>query len=449
MKVFVSHCSDERVLADSLATLIRAMVPECEVCHSSDFPDRGGIGAGERWHSWILRQLETSTITLVVLTHQSARNDWRLWEAGVASGVALSDDNRTVIPCLYGLDEERMPAPLALYQAVKPSTEQGLSALVSAIAHRCPGASSGSDGDRKALDACLAAGKAFTETIAWRVVTRKLTPLFVLLPSLRDDPFYLDLLAGLTSALPADFDLSLRVPGRAYSGAGYADELADIVQTQGRYQGGIIAPTLADGSGARVKSLISQFKIPNAIVDINPFESDPLPAGTAYLGFDNALGGRIAAEALLHEIGSRRPCSILVLASKDQPERHEAFLRALPKDVETMVDFCAFSRDAARELVSRRLRHERRQFHAIFGVSDEMALGALEAANREDLVVVGYDGTNAARTLIDLKASAFRNTIVQDPFTLGEQAMSLLVDMIRGRRQASTVTLPVDCYVRL
>ena len=137
MKIFISHSTQEKVLADALANVIRAAFPSAEVRYSSDFSIGGGIDAGDRWHPWILNQLRTSKVTLVVLSHQSASSPWLLWEAGAASGVALATGEKTtVIPCLYDLAPEKVPAPLSIRQSVKADEREGILQILAAIARR-------------------------------------------------------------------------------------------------------------------------------------------------------------------------------------------------------------------------------------------------------------------------------------------------------------------------
>jgi DNA-binding LacI/PurR family transcriptional regulator len=472
MKIFISHSTIEKALADSLAHVLRDAFPGVEVKYSSDVTTDEGIAPGDRWHGWILDQVRTSSVTLVVLSHQSTKNEWLLWEAGAASGVALATkDATTVIPCLYGVDADELPAPLAVRQSVRADTELGICRILRTIAKRRrrglralirPRATI-ADTPVEAVDLSFLPGdtqltaqeladrvaesRDFIRDNEWHGSRRDVPPVFVLFPSLRDDPFYLDLLAGLTSTQRPDLDLSFHLPLHAYDGALYTEKLESLLNTQASYQGGIIAPTLSDDNRERVKSLIASFEIPTVIVDINPFGPDELPGKAAYLGFDNTQGGQLAAKAMLHELGDRSRCSILVLGADDQPERHQSFLDALPDHVDTRLEKVPFSRSDARSTVERIFRHENAAFDGIFGVSDEIAIGALEATTGHDgIVVVGYDGIPAARTLIDIKSNAFRRTIAQDPFKLGVQAITLLAGMIKDGRAPTVKTMPVSTY---
>jgi ABC-type sugar transport system substrate-binding protein len=133
---------------------------------------------------------------------------------------------------------------------------------------------------------------------------------------------------------------------------------------------------------------------------------------------------------------------VLVLANHDQPKRHEAFLNELGQDFDSKLVYCEFAADSGRKATEHALKHyatASNPFHAVFGVSDEIALGATQALSNgagdtkgNAVIVVGFDGTASVKTLIDLKVSPFHNTVIQDAYQMGEQAMALLRQAVEG-----------------
>ena len=124
-----------------------------------------------------------------------------------------------------------------------------------------------------------------------------------------------------------------------------------------------------------------------------------------------------------------------------------------------MVEFCDFAADSGRKATEHALKHYSTSgpFHAVFGVSDEIALGATEALSNAasgadaKVIVVGFDGLRSVRSLIDLKVSAFRNTVIQDAYQMGEQAMGLLRQVVEGKLPSETKreqTLGVRMYIQ-
>ena len=119
---------------------------------------------------------------------------------------------------------------------------------------------------------------------------------------------------------------------------------------------------------------------------------------------------------------------VLVLGNEDQLERHQGFLDEWGGDIPPLLEFCPFDRAAARELADRTIRRATAEFQGIFGVSDEIALGAVQAVSGRghNTVVIGCDGTSAATLLVDLKNTPLINTVVQDSYTMGEKAIAIL-----------------------
>jgi hypothetical protein len=60
-------------------------------------------------------------VLLAIQTPSSAGRPWIIWECGVASGLT---NQRLLIPVLYGMDAERLPAPLASYTVYSGQSRQ-------------------------------------------------------------------------------------------------------------------------------------------------------------------------------------------------------------------------------------------------------------------------------------------------------------------------------------
>jgi ABC-type sugar transport system substrate-binding protein len=268
---------------------------------------------------------------------------------------------------------------------------------------------------------------------------------FVLFPSLRDDPFYLELLAGVASPASGTRDVTFLVPQQAYSGQQFLDRLDELAAKQRGFKGGLVAATLSGTTPEEIRKRIERFRVPIVLVDVNPYDGIQLPPNVYFVGVDNADGGRQAAVYIRQCLTGVDKPRVLVLAHSDQPKRHEAFLKELANDVETKVVFCDFAADSGRRATEHALKHystASSPFHAVFGVSDEIALGAVEAlsngADANKVLVVGFDGVPSVRSLIDLKVSAFRNTVIQDAYQMGEQAMALLRQVVEGKLPSET-----------
>ncbi len=86
-KVFVSHDTDDAVLAGHLQTLIKEssggfIEPFC----SSDVSGDNGILYGDDWCARLIEELRSARVVLSLLTERSIRRPWVLFEAGFARG---------------------------------------------------------------------------------------------------------------------------------------------------------------------------------------------------------------------------------------------------------------------------------------------------------------------------------------------------------------------------
>lgn len=137
MKIFLSHSHLDFPIADALKTLVDDLFGEhVSVSYSSDDAPEGGIGPGEPWLDWIQRVLATTDMTLVLLTPNSIRRVWVVWEAGAAAGVALGTARQQdVVPLRFGIGGDDVPAPLQRGQVVRGDTDErgGILRLVHTI----------------------------------------------------------------------------------------------------------------------------------------------------------------------------------------------------------------------------------------------------------------------------------------------------------------------------
>ncbi len=290
----------------------------------------------------------------------------------------------------------------------------------------------------------------------------------VLFPSFKDDPFYYDLYVGITRTLLEGYGPALRFPKDAYDAEQFLMKLREISQHEDEYVGAIIRPVLVGPKADELRNIVADWDIPTVFVDINPFEKGKvkMPDHVCYVGFNNDQGGRLAARAMSRELMGRKAPMVLVVTSDEQPERRDAFckeLKALDPTAELKVVPCKFNRDEAYRCVQKAFkqlwRQNERYFDGIFCSSDVMAMGANTAVSDRfddnqnkirDIVIVGYDGTLQAKSMVDYSGSPVRNTVEQNPDPLGACAAGLLVKMMRRNKiqeSERVQILPVELYV--
>jgi DNA-binding LacI/PurR family transcriptional regulator len=84
-----------------------------------------------------------------------------------------------------------------------------------------------------------------------------------------------------------------------------------------------------------------------------------------------------------------------------------------------------------------------------------MALGALEAiqdapvSTRDQIVIIGFDGVQEARVIIDRGSSQLVNTIVQDRSIMASTAIDQLFNLVNGEEVPTIKKLKPILYRRI
>lgn len=202
----------------------------------------------------------------------------------------------------------------------------------------------------------------------------------------------------------------------------------------------------------RVSNLAALKKENFPFVFVNRHIDDP---DVYCVAADNVQGGRLATDHLAG-LGHRRIGAITGSANLASTHaRLEGYRRVLE---ERGIDFDPalvaeglFEQgiDTGRQAAERLLAAPNPPT-AIFAFSDELAVGAMQAAKArgvripDDLAVVGFD---------NIEYSAHVNppltTIAQDPYRIGSASCQMLIDRLAGRPLASPhVLIPVELIVR-
>jgi ribose transport system substrate-binding protein len=82
----------------------------------------------------------------------------------------------------------------------------------------------------------------------------------------------------------------------------------------------------------------------------------------------------------------------------------------------------------------------------VFAINDDSALGALavlEAAGRDDVVIVGFDATTEAQAAIR-RGSALKADVMQHPGEIGRTAVQIIAKHLAGQSVDPAVSVPVS-----
>ncbi|GAB3882134.1 sugar ABC transporter substrate-binding protein [Kibdelosporangium lantanae] len=263
----------------------------------------------------------------------------------------------------------------------------------------------------------------------------------------------------LHSALDQDgTELVLKVPDRDYDAGAQSHHLGRLLDRRKDYIGGIIfaseVPRLRDD----LVLFCEKSRLPVVFTDIEPFEKEAdYPANSTFIGYDTGQLGELAGTWIANRLrGHPRPY-VLIIASREHNSRQERCERVLRRelgDVRIVVDDrCGFMRSRAYDAVRAHIRQLRPTecLSAIFCTNDEMALGAVDALTpctpaTKDTFVVGVDGVQEARALIDDVNSPLRATVVQDTHRLAVGVVDQLAKMRRGHPVPRRTMLDAEIY---
>lgn len=255
---------------------------------------------------------------------------------------------------------------------------------------------------------------------------------------LLSDPFFLELLSGLSEAA-RERDCDLLV---SHVAPATFDDLAMLMSTS-RADGVVfLGQSSLHGAFNRLAQEDRRFVVWGA----------QLP-GQAYcsVGSDNLTG---ANRATLHltRLGRKR---IVFLGDIDDPEpmqRHRGYVEALKQaglEVDPALTVPAhFEVESAEAAVDALVQHEM-VFDGVVAASDLIALGAIRALRRggkdvpKDVSVIGFDNLRFARY-----ATPALSTIAQDTAKAGRLLVSKLLDAGEGKITSRSERLPTELIVR-
>ncbi len=160
-------------------------------------------------------------------------------------------------------------------------------------------------------------------------------------------------------------------------------------------------------------------------------------------------GGQKAGEFAVEQLGGEGKVVILrgTLGTNLETERFSGFSDAIADtNIEVVAEQSAdFDRTKAFNTIENILQANP-DINLVYAENDEMCLGvskALEAANRSDIMVVGFDG--AQETLEAIKDSKVTGTVFQQFALIGKTSVDVLDQYFNGDVEGIANPMPIDC----
>lgn len=206
----------------------------------------------------------------------------------------------------------------------------------------------------------------------------------------------------------------------------------------------ILVPMDSEGSSNAVK-LLNDAGIPVITADRSTTEGEVITS----IATDNYAGGQKAGEFAIEQLGGKGKVAILrgTLGTNLETERYSGFVDALEgTEIEIAAEQSAdFDRTTAFNTIENILQAEP-DIQLVYAENDEMCLGvakALEAANRKDVKVIGFDG--AQETLEAIKAGTVTGTVFQQFALIGKTAVDIADKVFKNEAADIENPMAIDC----
>ena len=254
-------------------------------------------------------------------------------------------------------------------------------------------------------------------------------------------PFYAEVIAGAQPACDiGGFKLDVESPQHEDDFDGMLRVVDEVLQR------GPLGLCLCSTDGPTLVSAIR--KANRAGVPAVVFNSiTPLPDANvfAYVGYDQFEAGRKVARYLKSIAkGPQRVCIIEGLPSQFTKDREGGFLDEIKGSAEICVSQKArgdWERGVARKAAAEALAKDP-GITVFYGLSDEMALGALDAARklgRRDAIILGIDGNRSAiQSILEGGMTATLNT---NRDLIGKESINSVIKAIRRESTSRIVTI--------
>ncbi|MBM7454799.1 ribose transport system substrate-binding protein [Oceanisphaera litoralis] len=168
----------------------------------------------------------------------------------------------------------------------------------------------------------------------------------------------------------------------------------------------------------------------------------------AHIASDNVAGGLMAGDYIAEQIGADARVIQLegIAGTSAARERGEGFAQAVDKHGFELLASQPADFDRTKGLnVMENLLTGNPTVQAVFAQNDEMALGAmraLQAANKKDVIIVGFDGTEDGIQAV--QGARLAATIAQQPNAIGAIAVETADRILKGETVASHIPVPLQ-----
>lgn len=237
-----------------------------------------------------------------------------------------------------------------------------------------------------------------------------------------NNPFFVTLAEGAEAQAEAR-GASIRVIDAEDDVSKQISDVEDLIQQNVDII--MINPTDSASVGTAVESA-NQAGIPVITVDRVAESGDV----AVHVASDNVEGGKLAAELMVELVGEGSEVAELegIPGSSAARERGEGFNSVADEQLDVVTKQTANFNRAEGLTVMENILQSESDIKGVFAHNDEMALGAIEAAEAaglSDLVIIGFDATDDAVKAVE--EGRLSGTIAQRPLLIGQEAIDAAV----------------------
>lgn len=203
----------------------------------------------------------------------------------------------------------------------------------------------------------------------------------------------------------------------------------------------LINPTDSEAVGNAVLAA-NKARIPVITLDRTASKGEVV----SHIASDNVAGGKMAGNFIFEKLGASAKVIQLqgIVGTSASRERGEGFTQSIQENNLTLLIAQPADFDRAKGMnVMQNLLTAYPNVQAVFAENDEMALGAMRAiqtAGRNDILVVGFDGTEDG--IKSVSRGKLGATVAQQPNEIGAMGIEIADKVIKGEKVATQV--PVE-----
>ncbi|MFD1009024.1 ribose ABC transporter substrate-binding protein RbsB [Oceanisphaera ostreae] len=205
----------------------------------------------------------------------------------------------------------------------------------------------------------------------------------------------------------------------------------------------LINPTDSDAVTNAIR-LANRAKLPVITLDRAASRGDVV----SHIASDNVAGGLMAGDFIAQQVGENAKVIQLegIAGTSAARERGEGFKQSIAKHGFELLASQPADFDRTKGLnVMENLLAGNAGVQAVFAQNDEMALGALralQAANKKDVLIVGFDGTQDGIKAV--QGGRLSATIAQQPDAIGAIAVETADKILKGETVEQHIPVPLQ-----